>query len=110
MSKRGGNRRRGHDLRLHLATLYGTDCYVCGRTVRLHEIPNHSYRQPDSATVEHVVPRWRGGSNRLTNLRLSHHRCNNLRGALDLAVQRWEEQVNRCLWVLPAWPALEGDA
>lgn len=41
------------------------------------------HEHQDYATIEHVVPKALGGSkNRLSNLALSHRRCNNLRGQL----------------------------
>ena len=33
------------------------------------------------ATLDHKIPRAKGGSNKLANLRVAHERCNNERGA-----------------------------
>lgn len=35
----------------------------------------------DEATVDHIVPLARGGSNRFDNLQLAHERCNSEKGA-----------------------------
>jgi HNH endonuclease len=34
-----------------------------------------------SPSVDHVIPRSRGGSNEIENLRLAHHQCNTLKGS-----------------------------
>lgn len=36
---------------------------------------------PWQPTIDHLVPRSRGGSSDLVNLRLAHRRCNNQRGS-----------------------------
>lgn len=41
-------------------------CWLCG--------------QPGATTVDHVVPRSRGGSDELTNLAAAHAGCNYARG------------------------------
>lgn len=38
------------------------------------------YPDPLSPTVEHLVPRSRGGSDDLSNLRVAHHTCNVRKG------------------------------
>lgn len=40
--------------------------------------------RPNDPSLEHVVPRGRGGSNAQTNLLLAHYRCNYGRGDADL--------------------------
>lgn len=42
-------------------------CELCGK-------PMHRF------TVDHIVPKSKGGSNELSNLRLTHERCNRVRG------------------------------
>lgn len=52
--------------RLTLST-YGTSCWLCTDT--------------DAATTaDHVLPRSRGGSDHIDNLRPAHRRCNSARG------------------------------
>lgn len=55
---------------------WGTICHLCGC---------------DGAdTADHIVPRSRGGTDELANLRPAHRSCNSRRGAMDLAV--WHER------------------
>jgi 5-methylcytosine-specific restriction endonuclease McrA len=65
MSQVWGGRRA---VRLRMMTLgeYGTVCWLCGRD------------GADSA--DHVLPRSRGGSDALENLRPAHRACNSARG------------------------------
>jgi len=44
-------------------------CYVCGIHVEWK-----------LATLEHILPRDRGGTNAESNLAISHCKCNNLKG------------------------------
>jgi len=50
-------------------------CWLCGEAIEPDAIG------PWQATIDHLVPRSRGGSNELSNLRLAHRRCNNRRGS-----------------------------
>ncbi len=54
----------------------GWTCWLCGHRVD----PHAPIGSPSSPTVDHVVPRSRGGSNDVANLRLAHRRCNGRRG------------------------------
>ena len=64
---------------------YGTSCHLCGT---------------DGAdSPDHLVPRSKGGSNALANLRPAHLGCNRARGDMDLAEWRGRHP-------LPARPAL----
>lgn len=53
----------GYEVREYLLEKWGRECAYCGAT----ETP---------LEIEHVVPRSRGGSNRVSNLTLSCHHCN----------------------------------
>lgn len=53
-----------------LIAMYGLHCWLCHRPIDTFE----------AATLDHIKPRKDGGSNSVTNLRLAHKRCNNLRG------------------------------
>lgn len=48
----------------------GNVCGICGDDVELDDIH-----------IDHIVPVSKGGSNRLTNLRVTHARCNMRKGA-----------------------------
>lgn len=66
--------------------VHGRQCHLC----------------PDPApatTADHIVPRSKGGSDELANLRPAHHACNIARGDRPL----WEWFA---LHPLPATPAL----
>ncbi|MFP5219082.1 MAG: HNH endonuclease [Actinomycetes bacterium] len=55
----------------------GPRCWLCGNDVDLAA----SARAPASPSVDHVVPRARGGGNEPANLRLAHRACNGRRGS-----------------------------
>ena len=74
MSRWGG--RKVARLKWQVAAVHGTACYVCGCAIDM----GLAYPDPHSASVEHVVPRSKGGSDDLAGLRLSHLRCNVSRG------------------------------
>lgn len=61
----------GYEVREYLLEKWGRECAYCGTADTPLE-------------VEHVVPRSRGGSNRISNLTLSCHDCNQEKGALPL--------------------------
>lgn len=47
-------------------------CFVCGRHVR-----------EKNATLEHVIPVSKGGTDDMHNLAISHWQCNQRRGAVE---------------------------
>jgi len=51
--------------------VYGTTCHLC--------------RVEGADTADHLIPRSKGGSDDLRNLRPAHHGCNSLRGDMSLA-------------------------
>lgn len=55
----------------------GLACAICGRPIDPHA-PRGSAA---GLSIDHVVPRSRGGGHDLANLRLAHHGCNASRGA-----------------------------
>lgn len=55
--------------RLCLET-YGTTCHLCG--------------EPGATTADHVVPRSKGGTHAIANMKPAHMSCNAARGNMDL--------------------------
>ena len=60
---------QGYNIRNYLLEKHGRKCFYCGKTVSNFE-------------VEHMLPKSRGGSNRIDNLTLSCHSCNQKKGTL----------------------------
>lgn len=52
----------------------------CGEPMLFH-IPIHNH--PQLATIEHLREKWRGGSDRMSNLVLAHLICNRRRNAAN---------------------------
>jgi len=70
-------RRRGYraDARMRINEIAERDdfkCYLCGEDVDM-SLPR---RSKFGATIDHVIPLSRGGSDDVTNLRLTHWHCN----------------------------------
>lgn len=80
MGRRWGGRRTQALRRLVLAA-YGARCHLCGDAIDL------ALRKPDplSLSIDHVVPRSRGGSDDLSNLRPAHLGCNSARQATPMS-------------------------
>lgn len=53
----------------------GQRCYLCGSPMA----PQSDYTAPDvfMQSIDHVLPRSKGGTNRLGNVALAHKGCNN---------------------------------
>ena len=65
----------------HVFSRDGGRCAYCGVEARR---PGKGVRRaPDIATLDHVVPRSRGGPLRADNLVLACQACNNARGVMD---------------------------
>ncbi|MGP1384351.1 MAG: HNH endonuclease [Thainema sp.] len=63
------NPKRRQGKKQHLARIYGLSCWWCEIHLPLKKL-----------TLDHLVPRSKGGSNSLENLRLSCLECNRSRG------------------------------
>lgn len=50
----------------------GTDCSLCGKHIELNLV----YPDPLSRSIDHIIPRSRGGSDEGSNLALAHLVCN----------------------------------
>lgn len=59
-----------------LALRDGVRCYLCGQA----EVADEPWH------VEHVIPKVRGGSDDLDNLRLAHQSCNLQKGTEPVAL------------------------
>lgn len=55
----------------------GDNCWICGEPMRF--APGNGL-DPEFATLDHVIPKSRGGTAALSNLKLAHGRCNLARG------------------------------
>jgi len=51
---------------------YGTVCWLCGKPIDMLA----PRRSPLGLSIDHVIPRSKGGSDSIDNLRPSHFRCN----------------------------------
>lgn len=60
---------QGYNIRNYLLEKYGRKCFYCDKEVSNFE-------------VEHMIPKAKGGSNRIDNLTLSCHSCNQKKGTL----------------------------
>ena len=60
-----------YEVREYLLEKWGRSCAYCGATDTPLEI-------------EHIVPRSKGGSNRVSNLTIACHQCNQNKGAMDI--------------------------
>ena len=83
-----------------LADRDGWSCWLCGGEID-RDAPAGS---PWRATADHLVPRSRGGSSELANLRLAHRRCNLRRGS-HLPELQWPAEWS-LLVSTPLWTAL----
>ena len=60
---------QGYNIRNYLLEKHGRKCFYCDKEVSTFE-------------VEHMLPKAKGGSNRIDNLTLSCHNCNQKKGTL----------------------------
>jgi len=75
-------------------------CWLCGGAID----PDAPTNSPNQGTVDHLVPRSRGGSSGLANLRLAHRRCNVRRGN-HLPELQWPREWPM-LMTVHVWTAL----
>ena len=65
----------------HLRDRDGDECYLCGEQVDIDI--RGDLRRRFGPSVDHVIPRSKGGTHDLRNLRLVHKACNSAKGARD---------------------------
>jgi len=59
----------GYEVKEYLLAKYGHDCQYC-----------HGKRKDPVLEIDHIIPKSRGGSNRVSNLTLACHTCNDDKG------------------------------
>jgi len=57
-------------------------CYFCNCKTHLKK-KNQRRLKNTTATVEHLIPKCEGGSNRIPNLKMSCNQCNSHRGSMN---------------------------
>lgn len=65
-----------------LAARDGLTCQICGGA--LSQFVKDA-RHPLFVTVDHIIPVSRGGGGQMSNLRLTHLRCNQERGNIPIS-------------------------
>lgn len=63
-----------HRLFRYLERRDGDECYLCERPIKLKSVG------PSGPSVDHLIPRSKGGTHDLANLALVHRRCNSAKG------------------------------
>lgn len=66
--------------KMMIADRDGWRCHLCGEPVSKNKTP-WARKGP---TIDHIIPRSKGGSDDIDNLRLAHRKCNEARGNSDL--------------------------
>ena len=82
------------ELRLAVYERDGFACWLCGGPVDMSADPCSDM----FASLDHVVPRSRGGSDDPSNLRCAHRLCNSLRGAPEVTCEVAVGNSQMALW------------
>lgn len=107
-------------MRKHVLAKMGRRCYWCGRTLtNFSDIPERKrilikkhkilwrgsgkVKEGWLATIDHVIPRSRGGSSRANNLVPSCHECNNVRSRFSDPVFKTRKASRRKKYILDCW-------
>ena len=81
MSRRGQARLRR--IRRALFEVQGGLCYYCGRRMSRRR-PRPGERNPDEmATIDHLIPRFAGGTNDKDNLVVACRACNQIKSQIE---------------------------
>ena len=70
--------RKSQNLRAWVLANYSS-CWICGKPVNKRLKWVKGGRNDNYGTVDHVIPRSKGGTDDKRNLRLAHNLCNNQR-------------------------------
>ena len=70
--------------RLEIYERDGWVCWLCNKIVDRNADYSHDEYNPLYPSLDHVIPRSKGGTHTPDNLRLAHVECNALRGAPDI--------------------------
>jgi hypothetical protein len=78
----------------------GDLCHLCGEAMDFE-----TRTSPLSASLDHVRPKYEGGTNCLTNLKLAHRCCNEWRRHLPVELaRRWARRLRaRGIWPKSNW-------
>ena len=85
---------QGHSrqaLRRRLRKRYGDNCCWCGKPM-LFGVAGFS---PENASIEHVVPKWKGGADEEDNMMLAHLGCNHARNHEDQLRRQFAASIPR---------------
>jgi len=66
-------------------------CHFCGCDTQLRP-PTQKRMKKNDATIEHMIPKIKGGNNRRANLKMSCFSCNTNRS--DMNADKWMDIVN----------------
>lgn len=64
-------------------------CHLCGWPIDFLARPPH----PMAFTIDHVIPRIKGGTNALSNLKAAHYICNMVRSSDE--IERFRAKLRR---------------
>lgn len=92
------NNRTGKTLTLYNKQLGA--CAICGLQMLLKATDNGKIHKM-SATLDHIIPKNKGGGHNIENLRAAHSWCNAKRGCNDLTL---EDIVNMRVYVRKKLP------
>jgi 5-methylcytosine-specific restriction endonuclease McrA len=77
-----------HSEYVNWEVIYGRDgnrCHICGKQVNKKDFTRTAEGRfvagPKYPTVDHVIPKSKGGSHDMTNLKLAHKSCNSQKSA-----------------------------
>lgn len=83
-------------------------CGICGLPVD----KSLKYPDPMCATVDHIIPVDKGGTNELSNLQLAHHYCNRQKSdklyGIDVQTNQTERKKNRNMQQYIDWSNYRG--
>lgn len=63
----------------------GQKCYLCGKEIKKRE----------DAEIDHILPRAKGGENKIENIAWTHHECNRIKH--DLTIEELKEKLEAIL-------------